>query len=165
MFVLIRKLLAGIALIASGQVLSADKADAWPVSPSVMQLATPYGELHVVTSEYVYESRLRLNGADIEPAIKGILNITHAFSLPKAQVALVSINNGNNVCPIRYRWVVLQADAYKVSPEFGSCSDKIKVSAKGRTLMLKTPSMQKPDKIDVYTYDGKTIQHRSAKQP
>ncbi|HWL28177.1 MAG TPA: hypothetical protein VNQ97_04655, partial [Burkholderiaceae bacterium] len=101
----------------------------------------------------------------IEPAIKGILNITHAFSLPKARVVLVSINNGNNACPIRYRWVVLRADTYKVSPEFGSCSDKIKVSAKGHKLTLTTPSLQKPDKIDVYIYDGKTIKHRSAKQP
>lgn len=165
MFVLIRTLLAGMALIAAGQTSAAQPTDPWPVSPSVMQLSTPYGELHVATSEYVYESRLRLNDVDIEPAIKGILNITHAFSLPKARVALVSINNGNNVCPIRYRWVVLQADAYRVSPEFGSCSDKIKVSAKGKKLTLKTPSLQKPDKIDVYVYDGKTIQHRSAKQP
>lgn len=165
MFVLFRTLLAGMTLIVAGQTSAAQPIDPWPVSPSVMQLSTPYGELHVATSEYVYESRLRLNDVDIEPAIKGILNITHAFSLPKAQVALVSINNGNNVCPIRYRWVVLQADAYRVSPEFGSCSDKIKVSAKGKKLMLKTPSLQKPDKIDVYVYDGETIQHRSAKQP
>jgi len=165
MLSLFRTLLAGIALIASAQVAAAEPTDPWPVSPSVMQMATPYGNLHVVTSEYVYESRLRLNDVDIEPAIKGILNITHAFSLPKARVVLVSINNGNNACPIRYRWVVLRADTYKVSPEFGSCSDKIKVSAKGHKLTLTTPSLQKPDKIDVYIYDGKTIKHRSAKQP
>lgn len=162
---LFRTLLTSIALLASAQAPAAKPADPWPVSPSVMQLSTPYGNLHVSTSEYIYESSLQLNDVDIEPAIKGILNITHAFSLPKAQVVLVSINNGNNVCPIRYRWVVLQEDAYKVSPEFGSCSDKIKVSAKGQKLTLTTPSLQKPDKIDVYVYDGKTIRHRSAKQP
>ncbi|NGM87687.1 hypothetical protein G5B35_10260 [Parapusillimonas sp. SGNA-6] len=165
MYLRFRTLLAGIALIASAQALAADPADPWPVSPSVMQLATPYGNLHVATSEYIYESRLRLNDVNIEPAIQGILNITHAFSLPKAHVVLVSINSGNNVCPIRYRWVVLRADGYDVSPEFGSCSDKIKVSAKGQKLTLKTPSLQKPDKIDVYIYDGKTIRHRSARQP
>jgi hypothetical protein len=165
MFFFFRTLLTGIALITSGQALAAKPADPWPVSPSVMQLSTPYGNLHVVPNEYIYESHLRLNDADIEPAIKGILNITHAFSLPKAQVVLVSINNGNEVCPIRYRWVLLRADDYSVSPEFGSCSDKIKVSAKGQKLTLTTPSLQKPDKIDIYIYDGKTIQHRSAKQP
>jgi hypothetical protein len=127
-----------------------------------LHLATPYGTLNVATSEYIYESQLRIDDVNVSPAIRGILNITYAFNMAKAQVALVSINNGNNQCPIVYRWVVLQKSGYKVSPEFGSCTDQIKVSAKGRVLTMQTPNTQKPDKIDIYTYDGKTLKQRTA---
>src|SRR3546814_12494448 len=115
----------------------------WPVSPSRLHLSTPYGTLQVATSEYVYESQLRIDGAEVSPTVRGILNITYAFSMPTAQVALVSIGNGNNQCPIVYRWVVLQKSGYTVSPEFGSCSNQIKVSAKGRVLTLQTRSEER----------------------
>ncbi|UYO92493.1 hypothetical protein [Pollutimonas sp. M17] len=151
----------GVMLMATSLLASATSPATWPVSPSRLNLATPYGTLQVATSEYVYESQLRIDGIDVYPVIRGILNITYAFKMPKAQVALVSINNGNNLCPIAYRWVVLQKSGYTVSPEFGSCNDQIKVSAKGRVLTLQTPNTQKPDKIDVYIYDGKTLKQRT----
>jgi hypothetical protein len=150
---------AGALLMATSLLAS---AATWPVSPSRLHLATPYGTLNVATSEYIYESQLRIDDVNVSPAIRGILNITYAFNMAKAQVALVSINNGNNQCPIVYRWVVLQKSGYKVSPEFGSCTDQIKVSAKGRVLTMQTPNTQKPDKIDIYTYDGKTLKQRTA---
>ena len=145
--------------------LGAHASDGWPVSPSRLNLATPYGTLHVATSEYVYESALQVDDADVEPTIRGILNITYAFNMPKAQAALVSINKGNNGCPVMYRWIVLDENGYKVSPEFGSCSDQIKVTATGRLFTMQTPSTQKRDKIDIYTYDGKTVKRRTAPQP
>ncbi|MGB3287995.1 MAG: hypothetical protein WBA83_01840 [Burkholderiaceae bacterium] len=151
----------GAMLMATSLLASATSPVTWPVSPSLLKLETPYGTLHVATNEYVYESQLRIDDVDVSPAIRGILNITYAFQTPKAQIALVSINSGNNLCPIAYRWVVLQKSGYTVSPEFGSCNDRIKVSAKGRVLTLQTPSTQKPDKIDVYTYDGKTLKQRT----
>jgi len=126
-----------------------------------MILDTPYGTLNIATSEYIYESRLRVDDNDVDPPVRGILNITYAFSTPKAQVALVSVNSGNNGCPVSYRWVVLEKSGYTVTPEFGSCSEHIKVSATGRLFTLQTPS-QNRDKIDIYTFDGKTIKRRSA---
>lgn len=153
---------AGALLMATSLLASATSPATWPVSPSRLHLATPYGTLNVATSEYIYESQLRIDDVNVSPAIRGILNITYAFNMAKAQVALVSINNGNNQCPIVYRWVVLQKSGYTVSPEFGSCTDQIKVSAKGRVLTMQTPNTQKPDKIDIYTYDGKTLKQRTA---
>jgi hypothetical protein len=159
-----KRLIAALLTMAFSAGVNSAIAE-WPQSPSLMQLVTPYGKLHISPSDYVYESTLRLNSAELAPEIKGMLNITHAFHMPKAQAALVSINRGDNVCPVVYRWVVLRADGYKVSPEFGSCSQLIKVSAQGGQLTLKTPSRDTDDKIDIYEYDGKTVKQRSSRKP
>ncbi|TAL88848.1 MAG: hypothetical protein EPN46_02305 [Candidimonas sp.] len=134
----------------------------WPEPPSRLSLPTPYGTLDIKTSGYIYESRLMLNGIDLQPKIEGLLNITYAFSVSKAKafVALVSIGRGNNACPISYRWVTIHKGGYKVSPIFGSCSNQIKVSAQGHMFTLATPNEQKPDKTDIYVYDGKNIRRR-----
>ena len=133
----------------------------WPPPPSRLDLPTPYGELHIKPSEYIYESRLRVNNVDVSPEIEGILNITYAFATPHAHAALISINSGNDQCPMTYRWIILNEKGYKVSPVFGSCSPRIKVFATRRTFVVETPSDRKPDKIDIYVYDGKTIKHRT----
>lgn len=133
----------------------------WPTAPSRLALDTPYGTLQVIDNEYVYESRLRFNDADVAPVVEGLLNIPYAFSLPTSQIALVSINTGNAECPVTYRWVVLKKKGYTMSPAFGSCSDQIKVSVKGSSFVVHTPNGQKPDKIDEYAYDGKTIRKRT----
>lgn len=133
----------------------------WPSAPSRLVFDTPYGILKVTDNEYIYESRLSLDDAEIAPRVEGLLNIPYAFSLPSSQVALVSINSGSTDCPVSYRWVVLKQKGYTVSPAFGSCSEQIKVTVKGRTFLLQTPNNQMPDKIDVYAYDGKTISKRT----
>lgn len=133
----------------------------WPTAPSRLVFDTPYGTLQVKDNEYVYESRLHFNDTDMAPAIEGLLNIPYAFSLPSAQVALVSINSGETDCPVSYRWVMLKKNSYTVSPAFGSCSEQIKVTVKGRTFLVETPNGQMPDKIDVYAYDGKTVRKRT----
>ena len=133
----------------------------WPTAPSRLALDTPYGTLQVVNNEYVYESRLRFNDSDVAPVVEGLLNIPYAFSLPSSQIALVSISTGSADCPVSYRWVVLKEKGYTMSQAFGSCSDQIKVSVKGNSFLVHTPSAQKPDKIDEYVYDGKTIRKRT----
>lgn len=157
---LVHRLLAGLIVLLGSQTVVAAQA-AWPVSPSRLQLPTPYGNLHVASSEYVYESRLQIDDTDVDPQVRGIINITYAFNMSASQAALVSISNGNNNCPISYRWVVLQKSGYKLSPEFGSCSEQIKVAATERQLTLRTPSSDTPGQIDVYVYDGKTIKRRT----
>lgn len=154
------KILAGVLTALVGHAALATPT-LWPTSPSRTQLPTPYGNLHVANNEYVYESRLQIDNTDIDPMVQGILNITYAFSTPNSHAALVSINTGSNACPYTYRWVVLEKSGYKVSPEFGSCNDQIKVTAKGRKLTMLTPSAHTPDKVDMYVYDGKTLKHRS----
>jgi hypothetical protein len=133
----------------------------WPVPPSRLSLDTPYGTLSVKASDYVYESVLLFDDKPVDPKIEGIVNITYAFATPTSQVALVSVNKGSYECPVTYRWITIDKDGYTVSPSFGSCSKQIKVFVTGRKLTMETPDAQKPDEVDVYVYDGKTIQHHT----
>ena len=134
----------------------------WPPPPQYSELPTPYGTLAVGPSEYIYEARLVLDGARLEPEIKGLLSILYAFSMPQSQAALVSISKGNESCPVSYRWVILKQDGYTVSPEFGSCSEQIRVSADSRKLTLHTPNPESEDLLDVYVYDGTSIKYATA---
>lgn len=152
--------LAGFLMLCS-LAANATKAD-WPLAPSRLDLVTPYGDLHVKPSEYIYESKLLVNNAEADPPIEGILNITYAFATPEAHAALISINSGDNHCPIAYRWVILDKKGYKISSAFGSCSAQIKVSSTRHTLVVKTPNSEDPSKIDTYSYDGKTVKRRTS---
>src|SRR5690606_10408661 len=106
---------ACLSIVVSGIFLGSFKASAaqpephkvWPRPPSRLELPTPYGVLSISTGGYLYESRLHFNDTEVQPAIEGLLNIPYAFNLPGAQVALISISDGNEACPISYRWVVL----------------------------------------------------------
>src|SRR5690606_35778457 len=103
-----------------------------------------------------YESRLNFNNTDVAPLVEGLLNIPYSFSISSAQAALVSIQTGDEECPVSYRWILLNQNGYTVSPPFGSCSEQIQVAVKGKTLLMQTPNSQRRDKIDLYAYDGKT---------
>ncbi len=155
-----RTLLLSLCVLACTPAIGATSTE-WPQPPSRVNLATPYGTLGVTSSDYVYESRLHVNDNELAPRIEGLLNITYAFALRSSQAALVSISDGNAQCPIKYRWVILRPDGYQVSPAFGSCSEHIKVSVAGTKFTLQTPNNEKPDKIDIYVYDGKTIRQRT----
>lgn len=133
----------------------------WPSSPSRLTLDTPYGDLHVSPSDYVYESRLMLDDHEIQPLIKGLLNIPYAFSSTDFHVVLVSIDSGEQICPVTYKWITLNTEGYSATPRFGSCSEFIKVSAKGTTFTVVTPSEANPDELDSYVYDGKTVKKKS----
>jgi hypothetical protein len=155
-----RTLLVSLCVLVCTQAIGAASIE-WPQPPSRLDLATPYGTLGITTSDYVYESRLHVNNTELAPKIEGLLNITYAFALPSSQAALVSISDGSEHCPVRYRWIILHHDGYKVSPAFGSCSEHIKVSVAGTKFTLQTPNNEKPDKIDTYVYDGQTIKQRT----
>ncbi len=135
--------------------------EAWPAAPRHVELPTPYGTLAISESEYIYEARLKLDGIELNPSIKGLLHISYAFELPDRQAALIAISQGNDTCPVSYRWVVLRADGYEVSPVFGSCSENIRVSADAKHLTVDTPNRESPEKTDSYVYDGKTVKHRT----
>ena len=133
----------------------------WPEPPSAVTFESPYGTLTVETSEYVYESELYLNNKPVQPTLQGLLDISYIYDLKQAHAVLVSVSDGNPKCAVRYHWVVLKPNGYSVSPAFGSCSELIKVSSKGKRLIVATPSAQNPSEIDVYIYYDNHIEKRS----
>lgn len=135
-------------------------AENWPTAPQLIELSTPYGTLAVSESEYIYEAQLQLDGKQMEPPISGKLGLHYSFEMPDRQATLVSISLGNDTCPVVYRWVIMRADSYSVSPPFGSCSERIRVSADTKKLTLQTPNQESPEKIDTYVYDGKKLRVR-----
>lgn len=141
------------------------EASQWPTAPSRLSLNTPYGDLHVSPSDYVYESRLMLDDHEIQPLVKGLLNIPYAFSSTDFHVALVSIDSGEQICPVSYKWVMLNTKGYSATPRFGSCSELIRVSAQGTTFTVVTPSEEDPDALDSYIYDGETVKKHTLSQP
>ena len=165
-------LLHPLALILTGTLacsLAAAKepelAPAWPTLPSILHLPSEYGTLHIAINDYVHESALQIDNQPITPEVRGLLNITYAFKMPDAQAALVSINSGNDTCPLSYRWVLLRSNGHLVSPAFGSCSEKIRVSTEGKTLKIETPNQADQAKIDVYSYSGGTTVSRTTIVP
>jgi hypothetical protein len=76
-------------LMLCGAALAAPESN-WPVAPKLIELPTPYGTLAVGDSDYVYEARLKLDGAQVEPLVTGMLSISYAFSMQDAQAALVA---------------------------------------------------------------------------
>lgn len=146
-----------VLMLAMTSTAMATDSSPWPAVPSRLTLETPYGDLRVSSSDYVYESRLMLDGIEIQPLTKGLLNIPYAFSSPDFHVALVSINTGDPVCAVTYRWIMLNDAGYTTTPRFGSCSESINVSARGATFTLVTPSIDNPAELDHYLYDGKSV--------
>lgn len=159
MRVSIISLSVALTLATAGSAFATETSE-WPSAPSRLALDTPYGALHVSASEYVYESRLMLDGHEIQPRVKGLLNIPHAFSSPKFHIALVSIDTGKQSCPVSYTWVMLKESGYSITPPFGSCSEKIRVSTEGATFSVQTPNAEDPSKIDRYIYDGDTVTYQ-----
>lgn len=156
------RLLSLILMLPYGWVAYAAPTD-WPTQHSRLALDTPQGNLHISANDYIYEAVLRLDDTDIQPLIMGQLNIPYAFNMPNYQAALISISKGNDACPVTYRWLRIDASGYSVSSEFGSCSTTINVSATAQRLTLITPNNTKPDKIDTYTFDGKTVKRQLAR--
>ena len=153
---LLRTLLPALALFHACAALATHDAQ-WPAVPSRLQLDTPYGQLHVSASDYVYESYLMLDDQRIEPEVKGLLNIPYAFSAANFHVALVSVDTCSKNCPVHYTWIMLNETGYTATPPFGSCTDQIRVDTTPEGFTMLTPSVEHDDKLDKYLYDGKVV--------
>src|SRR5690625_128470 len=129
----------------------------WPRPPLRVSLYTPYGNLDVIHSEYVFEARLAYNGAIIEPEIMGVLNIAYAFNMGNAYYVLVMADTGRKMCPYVYYWIRLDDDGYHPTPRFGSCNENIRISQNGSKFIIETPHPLRADTLDKYVYDGKKV--------
>lgn len=153
-------LLFSIALWSVLAPAQAEPEDPWPLAPALKALETPYGTLSVRDSSYVYESVLALDGQEIEPPIQGLISISYAYKVGPRSVVLISVDSGDPECAVRYHWIALSKSGYQVTEAFGSCSPKIRVEVQGQTLVLETPDADAPDRIDRWSYNGRSVKKR-----
>lgn len=150
-----------LAALGTASVAVGAAADQWPVSPQRASLETPYGTLAVRPSDYMYGATLTFNHTPTTPRLQGVLNIPYAYEVGRQQMALVSLDNGQTNCPISFYWVVISAQGYRITDPFGSCSNDIRMSAKGRILRMETPDPANPDKLDIWEFDGQKVYKRA----
>lgn len=154
------RLVSGLLCLAALQTPAAAQAAPaieWPVTPAYTSLETPYGNLVIQASDYVYGATLFFDGKPTQPDIKGILNISYAYVVGKRRQILVSQDQGQTDCPVVYYWVTVDAKGYRITGPFGSCSPQIRVSTHGTSLRLETPDRLRPDKLDIWEFDGQKV--------
>ncbi len=132
-------------------------------APSADGVTTPFGELTVS------DNVLLLNGKPVNPRVEGnnSLGFVAQVALKNRRAVLVQ-NNGGTACPATYRWVTISDGSYVISPEFGSCSDLVKVATVSETLVVTMPGFagdlepaaerKRAARTKMkYVYDGKTL--------
>lgn len=160
--ILSRFTLGALCLAAAGALApaAADSAGERPDTPARTSLETPYGTLAVRPSDYLYGATLTFNHTPTVPRLQGILNIPYAYVIGEREVALVSEDKGQADCQVFYYWVVMQADGYRITGPFGSCSPDIRLSTHGRWLRLETPDREKAGHTDRWDFDGNRLRKR-----
>ncbi|MCX5592734.1 hypothetical protein [Alcaligenes endophyticus] len=164
-FVKCCSLVASALLLLCLSFTSKAAAQAWPSIPSQLSLQTPFGDLQVTPSDYIYDAQLSLGTRIIEPTIKGLINMPYAFQVGDSQSVLISVDNGVEHCPISFHWLTISQQGHHLSPAFGSCNSKIRVSHRGSTLIVQTPSTKAQDSIDEYRYKEGKISLRTRRNP
>ncbi|WP_124597038.1 hypothetical protein [Burkholderia stagnalis] len=132
-------------------------------TPSADGVTTPFGKLSVS------DNVLLLDGKPVNPRVEGnnSLGFVVQVALKNRRAVLVQ-NNGGTACPATYRWVMISDSGYTLSPEFGSCSDLVKVATVSETLVVTMPGFagdsepaaerkRAARKRMTYVYDGKTL--------
>lgn len=153
-------LLATAAFSLSLSLSAKAAAQTWPNMPSQLSLQTPYGALQVTNSGYIYEAQLSLAAQLIEPSVKGLINMPYAFQVGDSQSVLISVDSGTGACPVSYHWLTISQQGHQLSPAFGSCNTKIRVSHRDSTLIVQTPNLEARDFIDEYHYKAGKISLR-----
>ena len=74
--------------------------------------------------------RLLFNGKPVLPGVEGnnSLSIVASYELGNADVVLVQ-NTGGSACPAMYTFVTLSKTSLRATPEFGTCSDIIRITS------------------------------------
>ncbi|MFM0504289.1 hypothetical protein [Paraburkholderia caffeinilytica] len=127
-------------------------------------MATPFGKLSVSA-----DNVLMLDDKPVNPGAEGnnSLSFVAQVALKNRRAVLVQ-NNGGTGCPAMYRWMIVSDGSYTVGPEFGSCSDLVKVSIESGALVVTMPGFAGPSEPTLeqkraarrhmkYGYDGKTL--------
>lgn len=112
---------------------------------------------------------LTFNGRPVQPRVEGNAALSFAYHLSSgSRLAALIEDDGGSACPALFRWIVVSAGGYKLSPEFGTCTDLIKAEAKGGRFIVRMPGFVGPFNTQAeqqqavkrrvtYVYDGNTL--------
>lgn len=102
------------------------------------EMATRYGKLSTNADNF-----LLFNGKQIKPDIQGnnSLSLVGLFRVDDVDVVLVQ-DNGGTACPAFFQFVTVSASGATQSAGFGTCSDLIKTTQDGNTIVVTMPRMK-----------------------
>jgi hypothetical protein len=107
----------------------------WPDAPYYEDMATRFGKL-TTNNDHI----LMLNGTPVEPSVTGdpYLAFTYRMPLREGEAVLMQNAHGSS-CPAIFQWIFLSANGYRITPEFGACSDYVRVFSRDGNLVVQTP--------------------------
>lgn len=125
------------------------------VAPEVY--STPFGKISIVDGK-----ELLFNGKKLNPPVTGgfSLDVEWKSDLKDGYAFLVMNNLGGTACPALYRFVILNSSGYKVSNEFGTCSDLAKPFIRDNLPSVAMPELRTGGQ-KTYTFDGASIKEVS----
>ena len=123
------------------------------MSANAETMSTRFGILSV--SE---DNVLMLNGKAVKPEIEvnTSLEIIRVLQIGNADVAIIQ-NNGETACPAVYYAVIVRSDGARPTKPFGSCSDILKISQNGGTIIVEMPDLRIDFKQYVYRIVGGVV--------
>ena len=92
------------------------------------------------------------------------VDIVQKFETDTSTAVLFRKSDGGNACPATYQWLILGPGGYRVSDDFGNCSDLAEVSQLPGRYVVSLPSFDqmgptaKRTGTTTYIFDGSDIQ-------
>ena len=105
---------------------------------------------------------LQMNGKPVLPGVAGnnSLSIVANYELGNADVVLVQ-NTGGAACAAMYSFITLTKTSLRATPEFGTCSDIIRVTSDLKSAVTVVMIGNKPSEKVVFQYvDGRLMKSR-----
>lgn len=105
---------------------------------------------------------LQMNGKPVLPGVAGnnSLSIVASYELGNADVLLVQ-NTGGSSCAAMYNFITLTKTSLRGSPEFGTCSDIIRVTSDLKSAVTLVTVGNKPSEKVVFQYvDGRLMKSK-----
>ena len=126
------------------------------------QTVTRYGQLSIVGD--LNNMQLLFNGKKLRDGDGFSLSFEKKLVSGNSDIVLIMNNSGGRLCPVQYFFVTIKSDSdVQLSPEFGTCSDLIKISQNGDQVIATMPDYSSGKKVKyayirgVLTENGKPI--------
>ena len=122
-------------------------------TPGTMQ--TPYGNVSVDNDSM--PPQLLVNGRPLKPSIEGNQSLQLLKQLQfQGNTAILLQDTGGSACPALFRWVLVGPHTISYTPEFGSCSDLVKLTSSAAALTLTMPDPN-TGTATVFSFDGLSL--------